>query len=353
MYVRHGICKKTIGGDLMKALEKYKLGNVELKNRLVMPPMCMYSAKDDGKANEFHFTHYETRAIGGIGLIIVEATAVMPNGRISDRDLGIWTDEQIEGLREISSRIKKHGACPGIQIAHAGRKSQARATEPIAPSALKFSDDYRMPQAMDEKDIDHLVQAFVDGAKRAVEAGFEYIEIHGAHGYLNHEFLSPITNQRTDKFGGSLENRCRLLTWIIDQVKSAIPEHIALGLRVSVSDYVEGGIDGDEMVRIINQVKEKLDIVHISSGGLAPVAMKAYPGYQIRFADQVKHECQVDTMAVGLITSVEMIEEILNNNRSDLVAMGRLLLRDPYFALKMYHQAGVMGGIPEAYERGF
>jgi NADPH2 dehydrogenase len=353
MYARYGICKKTIGGDPMKALEKYKLGNVELKNRLVMPPMCMYSAKDDGKANDFHFTHYETRAIGGIGLIIVEATAVMPNGRISDRDLGIWNDEQIEGLKEINDRIKKHGACPGIQIAHAGRKSQASQTEPIAPSALKFSDDYRMPKAMDEKDIEQVVQAFVEGAKRAVEAGFEYIEIHGAHGYLNHEFLSPITNQRKDKFGGSLENRCRLLTWIINQVKSAIPNHVALGLRVSVSDYVEGGIDGDEMVRIINQVKEKLDIVHISSGGLAPVAMKAYPGYQIRFADQVKYECQVDTMAVGLITSVEMIEEILNNNRSDLVAMGRLLLRDPYFPLKIYHKAGIEEAIPEAYKRGF
>ncbi|PKM57536.1 MAG: NADPH dehydrogenase NamA [Firmicutes bacterium HGW-Firmicutes-3] len=337
----------------MKALEKYKLGNIELKNRLVMSPMCMYSAKDDGKANDFHFTHYETRAIGGVGLIIVEATAVMPNGRISDHDLGIWSDEQIEGLREIASRIKKHGARAGIQIAHAGRKSEATKTEPIAPSALRFSEDYRTPQTVDERQIHQVVQAFVDGAKRAVTAGFDYIEIHGAHGYLNHEFLSYVTNLREDQFGGSLQNRCRLLNWIIDQVKAAIPEHVALGLRVSASDYVVGGIDGDEMVKIIDQVKEKLDIVHTSSGGLAPVTMHVYPGYQIRFAEQIKHECQVATIAVGLITSIEMIEEVLNNNRSDLIALGRLLLRDPYFPLKMYHQSGVEEGIPKAYKRGF
>ncbi|PKM68608.1 MAG: NADPH dehydrogenase NamA [Firmicutes bacterium HGW-Firmicutes-2] len=337
----------------MKALDKYKLGNIELKNRLVMSPMCMYSAKDDGKANDFHFIHYETRAIGGVGLIIVEATAVMPNGRISDQDLGIWSDEQIEGLREITSRIKKHGARAGIQIAHAGRKSEATKTEPFAPSALKFSEDYRMPQVLDENQIQQVVQAFVDGAKRAVIAGFDYIEIHGAHGYLNHEFLSPITNQREDQFGGSLQNRCRLLNWIIDQVKASIPEHVALGLRVSASDYVDGGIDGDEMVKIIDQVKGKLDIVHTSSGGLAPVAMRVYPGYQIQFAEQIKHECQVATITVGLITSIEMIEEILNNNRSDLIALGRLLLRDPYFPLKVYHQSGVEDGIPKAYKRGF
>ena len=337
----------------MKALEKYRLGNIELKNRLVMPPMCMYSAKEDGKANDFHFTHYETRAVGGIGLIIVEATAVMPNGRISDYDLGIWNDGQIEGLSEIVSRIKKHGAHAGIQIAHAGRKSQASETEPIAPSALKFSDDYRMPQVLDEKLIDEVVQAFALGAKRAVKAGFDYIEIHGAHGYLNHTFLSKVTNHREDQYGGSLENRCRLLSEIIEQVKASIPEHVALGLRVSASDYVAGGIDGDEMVRIINQLKEKLDIVHISSGGLVPVAMNTYPGYQICLAEQIKHACQKDTIAVGLITSVEMIEEILNNKRSDLIAIGRLLLREPYFALKMYKESGFEEGIPEAYKRGF
>lgn len=337
----------------MKALESYKLGQIQLKNRLVMPPMCMYSAKDDGLANAFHFTHYETRAVGGIGLIIVEATAVMPNGRISDKDLGIWSDEHIEGLKKIASIIKKHGTCPGIQLAHAGRKCTVEKEQIIGPSAIAFSNKSRVPKAASLEDIERVTQAFVDGATRAVEAGFEFIEIHGAHGYLNHEFLSPYTNQREDTYGGNLKNRCRLLNQIISGIKEKLPGDIALGLRVSASDYVEGGIDCDEMVHIINEVKAGLDIVHVSSGGLINVDMNVYPGYQVQFAEQIKKACQIDTIAVGKITAIEMIEEMLNNQRCDLVALGRLLLRNPYFPLQQYGLMDISHMIPEAYKRGF
>lgn len=337
----------------MKAFEEYQLGHIQLKNRLVMPPMCMYSAENDALANGFHYTHYETRAIGGIGLIIVEATAVMPNGRISDKDLGIWSDEQVEGLREIVSRIKKHGSCPGIQIAHAGRKCTVQQEQPIAPSPIAFSEKFRLPEAIRLEDIEVVIQVFVDGVMRAVQAGFEFIEIHGAHGYLIHEFLSPYTNKREDTYGGSLENRCRLLKQIITRTKEKLPKEIVLGLRISASDYVDGGIDCDEMVRIINEVKDGLDIIHVSSGGLVNVDMNVYPGYQVQFAEQIKKECRMDTIAVGKITSIEMIEEVLNNQRCDMVALGRLLLRNPYFPLQAYAKADMKDMIPEVYKRGF
>lgn len=337
----------------MKALTSYKLGPIQMKNRLVMPPMCMYSAKDDGLANDFHFTHYETRAIGGSGLIIVEATAVRPNGRISDKDLGIWSDDHIEGLKEIASRIKKHGACPGIQIAHAGRKCTVEKEKPVAPSAIAYSDDFREPMALSLEAIEGVIQGFFDGAMRAVEAGFEFIEVHGAHGYLIHEFLSPYTNQRDDAYGGNLLKRCRLLKEIITRIKIHLPKEVVLGLRISATDYVEGGIDCNEMVQIINEVKEGLEIIHVSSGGLISVDMNVYPGYQVQFAEQIKKECQMDTIAVGKITTIEMIEEALNNQRCDMVALGRLLLRNPYFPLQQYGRLGMNERIPAAYNRAF
>ncbi len=337
----------------MKTFSPYKLGNIELKNRLVMPPMCMYSGTLDGMATEFHYTHYETRAVGGAGLIIVEATGVTPNGRISDHDLGIWSDEHLPGHTEIARRIKKNGACPGIQIAHAGRKSEAVDTMPVAPSPIPFSEKYRTPIELTREGIDEVVKAFVDGARRAVEAGYEMIEIHGAHGYLNHEFLSPVTNLRKDEYGGSLENRCRLLKRIIKEIKDAIPDQVALALRVSASDYAPEGIDGDEMVHIINEVKEGLDIIHVSSGGTLPVRMNVYPGYQVQFAEKIKKACGVDTIAVGLINSLDMVEEVLQNERADLVALGRLLLRNPYFPLQAYAEAGLNEAIPPQYQRGF
>lgn len=337
----------------MKVLEPYKLGPMTLKNRLVMPPMCMYSAKEDGMANDFHFTHYETRAVGGVGLVILEATGVTSAGRISDRDLGIWSDDHVSALKQVADKIKKHGSVAGIQLAHAGRKCEVISEAPVAPSAIRFNEKMRVPEALSLDGIDGVVKAFVDGARRALEAGFDFIEIHGAHGYLNHEFLSPLSNHRDDLYGGSLENRCRLLNRIIAGIREVLPKQGVLALRVSASDYADGGIDCDEMVRIIDEVKEGIDIVHVSSAALVPVRLSVYPGYQIQFAEQIKKECQIPTIAVGLITTTEMMEEVLHNNRADLIATGRLLLRQPYFPLNLYKEADMMEMVPDAYARGF
>jgi len=336
---------------MKKMLTSYQLNKLTLKNRIVMPPMCMYSAKD-GYANDFHSTHYETRAIGGVGLIIVEASAVMENGRISDEDLGIWDDSHIDPLKIVTEKVKAHDCRIGIQLAHSGRKGVGELW-PVAPSALAFDEESRVPHELSIEAIQEVVEAFGKGARRAVEAGFEFIEIHGAHGYLLNEFLSPITNERTDKYGGSLENRVRILKEVINKVRENIPKEMPLGLRISAEEYHEEGIHIDEMVDIIHQVKDSLDIVHVSSGGVISVPMKVYPGYQLQFSERIKKECGIDTIAVGLIHSRDMIEESLQNNRCDLVALGRLLLREPYYTLHAYKEDDQMEKIPKAYYRGF
>lgn len=338
--------------EYMKTFESYQLKNLTLKNRIVMAPMCMYSAKNDGLATEFHHTHYMTRAVGGVGLIIVEAAGVCPSGRISDHDLGIWNQEQKESLAKIVEEVKKYGSAIGIQLAHAGRKHIGEETNPVAPSPIAFDDDSRIPTELTLEGIKTIISNFRDAALRAVEAGFDTLEIHGAHGYLIHEFLSPITNKRTDQYGGNLENRVRLLKEISQAIKEVIPKDMPLLLRVSATDYVEGGITCDDMVDIINMVKEEIDMVHVSSGGLVNVGLDVYPGYQVRFTEQIKEECGVKTIVVGKITHIEMVEEIINNHRSDLVALGRELLRNPYFVLqsaKDKHKEL----LPKQYERGF
>lgn len=337
----------------MKTFESYKLNNLIVKNRMVMPPMCMYSAKEDGFANEFHYTHYETRAIGGIGMIIIEATSVEPNGRISDRDLGIWSDEHIDPLSEIVRRVKKHNCHIGIQLAHAGRKRVGESSEPVGPSPIPFDEDSRVPHELSLAEIGDIVEAFKQAAKRAVKAGFDFVEIHGAHGYLINEFLSPISNHRTDQYGGSLENRTRVLKEVKEAVKSVIPKEMPVILRVSATDYTDAGLNCDDMVDIINTVKSGIDLIHVSSGGMVNVPMKVYPGYQLAYSEQIKNQCNIDTIAVGLITRIETMEEALNNKRCDLVALGRLSLRDPYFPLRESAKSGDKSFIPEPYTRGF
>lgn len=262
-----------------------------LQNRIVMPPMCMYSADDKGMANDFHRTHYGSRAIGGVGLIIVEATAVVPNGRISDGDLGIWMDGHIDGLKSIVDMVKKTNSKIGIQLAHAGRKSDSGDKYIVAPSPIRHSDEYHEPRELSKKDILELVKAFQDGARRAFEAGFDTIEIHAAHGYLIHEFLSPITNKRGDEYGGSLENRVRFLREIISSIKEVWPNEKPIIVRVSADDYVEGGIDKMEMVRIVDLIKDDVDLIHVSSGGLVSVRINPFPGYQISHSDIIKLSC--------------------------------------------------------------
>ena len=334
-----------------KLFTEITVGDLRIKNRIVMPPMCMYQADNSGNAQDFHVTHYATRAMGGVGLIIVEATAVEPCGRISDQDLGIWSDDHIEGLKKITDQVKSYGAHIGIQLNHAGRKCGAKSEKTIyAPSPIAFSEEYLVPVEMTMDDIKRVIALFKDAAKRAKKAGFELVEIHGAHGYLLSEFMSPLANTRTDRYGGSHENRVRLAGEIIDAVKSVFDGTI--GFRVSAEDYAVGGNHPSDLVQMINLVKDKgVEIVNVSSGGVAEASIPLYPGYQVKFAEEIKKGCQLPVIAGGLLTDALMLEEILCNDRADMVFLGRELLRNPYFALKAAHTLKVDIEWNTSYER--
>lgn len=320
---------------MSKLFSSFQVKNLVLKNRIVMAPMCMYSADHDGNPSDWHFTHYTTRAMGGTGLILFEATSIESRGRISDRDLGIWKDEQIGGLKRIVTGCHQYGVKVGIQLAHAGRKSEVQLEQNISPSPIAFSAEYRVPMEMTKADIETVVLAFKEGARRAELAEFDVIEIHGAHGYLINEFLSPLTNVRTDEYGGSQKNRVRFLKEILREVTSVWPKEKPIFLRVSAEDYEEGGNHDSDLANIINLVKEEgIDLVNVSSGGVVNVPVKAYPGYQTRFAETIRKETKLPVLTGGLISSPSMAEEILRNERADLVFLGRELLRHPYWALE-------------------
>jgi NADPH2 dehydrogenase len=337
----------------MKTFEKYSIHGLELRNRIVMPPMCMYSSDHTGAVKEFHKMHYGARAIGGAGLIIQEATAVEPRGRISDRDLGLWSDDHIPGMKALVQIVKGYGARAGIQLAHAGRKSESASDTPVAPSAIAFSEDYRTPREMTVHEIRDVVQAFRDAARRALMAGYDLLEIHAAHGYLIHEFLSPLTNKREDMYGGSLVNRTRFLREVLIAVREVWPENKSLIIRVSATDYLPGGIDGDEIVRIVDQVKDLIHMVHVSTGAIAPAQMKLYPGYQVQYAERIRRECGIPTIAVGLIQNIDQVEEILQNGRADLVALGREILRNPNWVLNNMNSQGIDARYPDQYFRAY
>lgn len=337
---------------MSRLFTNYIIKDLELKNRIVMAPMCMYSADDDGKAKEWHFLHYASRAIGGVGLIIQEATAVEPRGRISDNDLGIWEDSQIKGLREIVNICKKYGAKIGIQLSHAGRKCEAESERIIAPSAIAFSDEYRVPNEMTKTEINEVVQSFKKAAGRCVEIGYDIIEIHGAHGYLINEFLSPITNKRTDEYGGSKENRARLLNEVIHAVREVWPVEKPLMLRVSAEDYSDNGNHPEDLADLINLVKgEGVDLINVSSGGVISVAPKAFQGYQVKFAEIIKEKTNLPVIAGGLVIEPHMAEEILQNRRADLIFLGRALLRNPYWPMYADQELSNIAIWPKQYER--
>lgn len=337
----------------MKLFEEFRIKGLNLSNRVVMPPMCMFKAGGDGVATEFHHLHYATRAIGGVGLVILEATAVSPDGRLTENDLGIWDDGQIDGLQRIADSCRAYGAKTAVQINHAGRKCGMDAYDLSAPSAIRFSGDYKTPVEMTAGQIKRVVSDFAKAAERISRAGFDALEIHGAHGYLVHQFLSPVSNKRTDGYGGSIKNRTRFLTEILEAIKAVWPENRPVLLRVSASDYTPDGIDPDQMVQIIHGVKGLIDIVHVSSGGVLPKKVFAYPGYQVPFSERIKKECGIPTIAVGLIKSADMAEEILENRRADLVALGRELLGNPYWVLKAAAKNKADGLIPGPYKDGF
>lgn len=337
---------------MSKLFSSIKIKDMEIRNRIVMPPMCMYSSDSEGKANSWHFIHYATRAIGGVGLIIVEATAVEPRGRLTDNDLGLWDDSHIEGLSRIVEEVKKHGAVIGIQINHAGRKCDADEKVIIAPSSIAFDENYKTPVEMTKEDIKNTVALFRNAAERARKAGFDFIEIHGAHGYLINQFLSPLSNKRKDEYGGSPENRARFLKEIIHAVREVWPMEKSLGVRVSAEDYVEEGNHDTDIGEMLNMVKsEGIDVVNVSSGAVVPVKMKVYPGYQVRFAETIKKMTNLPVIAGGLITEAVLAEEIVQNGRADMVYMGRELLRNPYFALNSAKELRDDIAWSEQYER--
>lgn len=317
----------------MKIFEEYNDNKVKLKNRIVVAPMCMNSCEELGMANDFHLVHYGSYALGGAALITIEATAVSKNGRIYKGDIGLFEDKQIEPIKRIVDFCKKFDSKISVQLAHAGRKCETD-DNIIAPSAIAFSGSYKMPIEMTKEDIDRVVCEFKNAANRAVKASVYAIEIHAAHGYLINQFLSPLTNKRKDNYGGSLENRVRFLKEVTKAVKSEMHDDMPLILRVSASDYKEGGIDIDEMVKIINLVKEDFDLIHVSSGGVVSDAkINVYPGYQVEFSKIIKEKCNVKTIAVGLINNKEEAEKIIENNEADLIALGRAFLRDPQWVL--------------------
>ena len=339
---------------MSKIFEEFTIKDLTLKNRIVMPAMCMYSAEKDGYANDWHFTHYTARAIGGVGLITLEATGIEPKGRISDNDLGIWDDSHIEGLKKIVDLGHKYGAKMGIQLAHAGRKSTVEAMECIAPSPIAFSDRMKKPREMTHGDIQDVVKKFGEATKRALQAGFDMVEVHGAHGYLINEFLSPLSNERNDEYGGSLKNRTRFLGQVIESVRKEWPESKPLQLRISAYEYVKGGNEAETLADMINLVKDLgVDIIDVSTGGVVLCEMDVYPGYQVRHAEVIKKNTGLPVIAGGLLTSPLMIEEILRNNRAELVFLGRELLREPNWVYKAAKELHTVVEWPVQYERAY
>ncbi len=343
----------------------FQLRGLTLKNRIAMPPMCQYSAHD-GIAGTWHVVHYGTRAVGGAGLIIVEATAVAPEGRITPGDLGIWSDEHIEGLKLISDAVSSNGSVPAIQIAHAGRKAscdlpwnggkQLALTEggweTVAPSSLPFHPSERTPGELSPGEIKKTVGLFAAAAQRAIIAQFRAIEIHAAHGYLIQEFLSPLSNKRTDEYGGSFDNRIRLLVEVVVAVRKVLPDDFPLIVRISASEWVDGGWTIDDSKRLAVILKENgTDLIDCSSGGnIHDAKIPFSPGYQVPFAEAVR-STGIATGAVGLITTGSMASSIISEGRADIVMIGRELLRNPYFPLYAARDLQAENGWPLQYLR--
>ncbi len=329
------------------------LRGVTARNRIWISPMCQYSVfAEDGIATGWHMVHLGSRAVGGAGLIIVEATAVEARGRITARDLGLWNDIQAERLAPIVAFMAEHGALPVIQLAHAGRKANVPGA--IAPSAIPF-EKMPVPEAMGPDEIEAVVAAFERSTRYAVAAGFQGVEIHGAHGYLMHEFLSPLSNHRMDEYGGSLENRSRLLRRVVEAVRSELPETLPLFVRISATDWIEGGWDIDESVELAKMLAPLgVDLIDTSSGGLSMAQqVEVGPGYQVPFAERIRREAGVPTAAVGLITDAAHADAIVREGKADAVLIARASLRNPYWPLQAARQLGQEVEIPFQYQRAW
>lgn len=344
-----------------------KIKSIEFKNRIVVSPMCEYSSTD-GFANNWHLVHLGSRAVGGAGLIITEATAVSPEGRITFADLGIWKDEHIAKLKEITTFIEEQGAVAGTQLAHAGRKashvepwnggkqlppSAENGWDTLAPSPIPFTPAEIAPVELDKAGIEKVIADFKTATVRALAAGFKVIELHGAHGYLFHQFLSPLSNHRTDEYGGSFENRIRLMLEVIEAIKEEWPVDYPLFVRISATDWTEGGWTIDNSVALAKILKDKgVDLIDCSTGGnVAGARIPLKPGYQVEFAEAVKKQAGILTGAVGLITEPEQADTIIQSGQADVVLFARELLRDPHFPLRAAHTLGHEVKWPVQYER--
>jgi 2,4-dienoyl-CoA reductase-like NADH-dependent reductase (Old Yellow Enzyme family) len=344
----------------------FRIRSVEFANRIGVSPMCQYSSQD-GFATDWHLVHLGARAQGGAGLVTLEASAVTAEGRISPADLGIWKDDHIPALERIARFIHSQGARAGIQLAHAGRKASMTPPfvgerlippaeggwQPVAPSAVAFSPAYAVPLALDQAGIDATIEAFRQAARRAFAAGFDYVEIHAAHGYLIHEFLSPLANQRTDAYGGSFENRTRLALEVVDAVRAEWPAHLPLFVRISATDWAESGWNIDESVQLAHLFRDHgVDLIDVSSGGQIPNAkIPIGPGYQVEFAARIRREANIPTAAVGLITDPVQANDIIAKGEADLVFLARAMLRDPYWPLRAAAALGETASWPAQYLR--
>lgn len=345
--------RETAEIDLLSPLT---IRGVTFRNRIGMAPMCQYSA-EEGMANDWHFVHLGSRASGGVGLVIVEATAVTRDGRISPGDMGIWSDDHIAPLARIAKFVESQGAVAGVQLAHAGRKASCDlpwnggaqlksagqgAWQPVAPSPIPFAETDVAPRELDKAGIEEIIRAFEAATRRALAAGFRMIEIHSAHGYLLHEFLSPLANQRRDEFGGSLENRMRLLLTTAERLRSIVPDNLPLFVRISATDWMPNGWDIEQSVELCKQLKKRgVDLIDVSSGGMVPHArIPVAQGYQVPFARRIHDEADILTAAVGMITEAEHANSIITGGDADLVFLARELLREPYWAIKASQTLG-------------
>ena len=352
----------------MKLLDPFRIREVELKNRIVVSPMCQYSAKN-GHPQTWHLVHLGSRAVGRASLVMAEATAVEARGRISPGDTGIYEDAHAESWRPIAEFIRSQGAVPGIQLAHAGRKGsvtppwdggkaiapQDGGWVPVAPSAISFGDGFAVPEALEKKGLEEILGAFQRAAERALAAGFEVLEIHAAHGYLLHQFLSPLCNTRTDEYGGAFENRIRLTLQVVEAVRKVWPKKLPLFVRVSATDWKEGGWDLEQAIELSRRLKTKgVDLIDVSSGGAVPgVKIPLAPGYQVTFAEAIRKQAGIATGAVGLITEPAQAETILMGEQADLIFLAREMLRDPYWPRRAAKMLGEKIKPPVQYERAW
>jgi 2,4-dienoyl-CoA reductase-like NADH-dependent reductase (Old Yellow Enzyme family) len=347
--------------------DPFPIKDIKFANRVFVSPMCQYSCHD-GRASDWHFVHLGSRAVGGAGLVLTEATAVLPEGRISPEDLGIWSDDHIEPLARIVRFIHEQGSVAGIQLAHAGRKASTYRPwsghgavpenaggwkKVVAPSAVAFADHYPMPQELTSAGIREAIDGFAKAARRACDAGFRVLETHAAHGYLIHEFLSPLSNRRTDAYGGSFDNRTRFLREIVAAIRASWPQRAPLFLRISCTDWIDGGWDIQQSVELARGLKAMgVDLIDCSSGGNVPHAkIPVGPGYQTPFAERIRREAQIMTGAVGMITSPIQAEHIIGTGQADAVIIAREMLRDPYWPLRAARELGQSVSWPVQYLR--